>query len=482
MITFAVSVFLLGLGYLVYGRVCERIFGADPGRVTPAVSKADGVDYVVMPRWRVFLVQFINIAGLGPIFGAVAGAAWGPVAFLWIVFGCLIAGGVHDYFSGMLSLRNGGKSFSEVSGQYLGQGIKQFMRVFTLVLLVMVGVVFLVGPANILANMFPSGILTVSVWTGIILAYYIISTIVPIDRLVGKLYPIFGAVLLFMTLSIIWAVFYHGLEVPELTGGMLANQHLRAGEMPVFPMLFITIACGAVSGFHATQSPLMARCMRNEKDGRPVFFGAMVTEGVVALVWAAVSMSFFGGIRELNIFLAENGGNASLVVNEICTKLLGGVGGMLALLGVVVAPVSSGDTAFRGARVLIADIFSLNQQTVKFRLMLALPLFAVAFLISLLDFGVVWRYFAWTNQTLATVVLWTITVHLMKERRAYWISLIPAVFMTCVVVSYILIAPEGLSLPKGISYVVGISTATGLLIYALMYARHTGKALKRQGS
>ena len=475
MITLAVSVILLVIGYLTYSKTCERIFGADDDRPTPAIAQADGVDFVTMPRWRVFMVQFINIAGLGPIFGAVAGAMWGPVAFLWIVVGCLVAGGVHDYFSGMLSLRNGGQSFSELSGQYLGNGIKQFMRVFTFVLLIMVGVVFLVGPANILHQMFPNNIFTVSVWTGIILCYYILSTILPIDKLVGRLYPVFGIVLLFMALSILSMTVYKGLPVPELTIEGFSNMHLNKAAMPIFPMLFVTIACGAVSGFHATQSPLMARCIKKEKDGRPVFFGTMVTEGVVALIWAAVSMSYFGGVRELNVFMTDNGGNASLAVNEICTKLLGGFGGTLALIGVVVAPISSGDTAFRSARVLVADAFGIAQRRLINRLVIAIPIFLLAFGISLLDFGVVWRYFAWTNQTLATIVLWTITVYLIGQGKNYWVALLPATFMTNVVVSYILLAPEGLALPHGFSYTCGLLVSVGLLLCTFYRIYRKGK-------
>lgn len=470
MITFFISIVLLIIGYLTYSKVCERIFGINEEKTTPAVALADGVDYVKMPRWKTFMVQFINIAGLGPIFGAVAGAVWGPVAFLWIVLGCLIAGGVHDYFSGMLSLRHDGRSFTEISGNYLGQGVKQFMRVLSFVLLVMVGTVFFVGPANILSEMFPSEVMTVSVWTGIILIYYVISTVLPIDKLVGKLYPVFGAILLFMAVSIMGAMLFNKLPIPELTTSSFRNLHMRAAEFPVFPMLFVTIACGAVSGFHATQSPLMARCLGNEKEGRPVFFGAMVTEGVVALIWAAVGMSFFGGIRELNVFMDDTGGNASLAVNRICNELLGKTGGLLALLGVVIAPISSGDTAFRSARVLIADMFNIKQGLVRNRMLIAIPIFCLGFGISLFDFGIIWRYFAWTNQTLATVVLWTVTVYLIKEGKNYWVALVPAFFMTVVVVSYILVAPEGFGLPRAYTYIAAVSVAVFLLILTARYS------------
>ncbi|SKB33777.1 Carbon starvation protein CstA [Parapedobacter luteus] len=476
MITFFICVGVLIVGYYSYGLICERIFGIDRNRPTPAMEMADGVDYVPLPRWKSFLIQFLNIAGLGPIFGAVAGAMWGPVAFLWIVLGTLIAGGVHDYFSGMLSLRNQGKSFTEITGKYLGRPLMQVMRVLTLVLLIMVGTVFFVGPAQILAGLSGTGWMSVTVWSIIILCYYLLSTILPIDKVIGRFYPIFGAVFLTMTVALWVAMVYGGLPVPELSISTLGiNQHIHPEKFPAFPMLFITIACGAVSGFHATQSPLIARCLQHEGQGRSVFYGTMVTEGVVAMIWAAVSMSFFGGIRELNVFMDERSGNAAMAVNEICTGLLGRLGGILAVIGVVVAPVTSGDTAFRSARLLLADIFNLGQRALKNRLLLAVPMFCLAYGISLMDFGVIWRYFAWTNQTLATVVLWTVTAYLINAGKNYWIALIPALFMTNVVVSYILIAPEGLSLPHGFSYSCGIAVGVGLLLYTFWYIYRKGK-------
>lgn len=477
MITFFVCIAVLVGGYYTCGVVCERIFGIDRSRPTPAISMADGVDYVRLPRWKSFLIQFLNIAGLGPIFGAVAGAMWGPVAFLWIVLGTLIAGGVHDYFSGMLSLRNAGKSFTEITGQYLGKPLMQLMRLLTFVLLIMVGTVFFVGPAQILADLTVSW-LTVGVWSGIILFYYILSTILPIDKVIGRLYPVFGFVFLAMTVALMVAMVSGGLPVPEIAGETFTtNLRNDAEHFPVFPMLFITIACGAVSGFHATQSPLIARCMQHEGEGRSVFYGTMVTEGVVAMIWAAVSMSYFGGIRELNVFMDERSGNAAMAVNEICTGLLGRIGGILAIIGVVVAPITSGDTAFRSARLLLADIFNIGQRALKNRIMLALPMFAVAYAISLMDFGVVWRYFAWTNQTLATVVLWTVMAYLISENKNFWIALIPAVFMTNVIVSYILIAPEGLSLPHRISYGCGLLVSTALFLYTFFYRYQKNKLM-----
>ncbi|MFC3197948.1 carbon starvation protein A [Parapedobacter deserti] len=475
MITFFVCVCILVLGYYTYGQLCERIFGIDRERPTPATELADGVDYVVLPRWKSFLIQFLNIAGLGPIFGAVAGAMWGPVAFIWIVLGTLIAGGVHDYFSGMLSLRHGGKSFTEITGRYLGAPLMQLMRVLTFVLLIMVGTVFFVGPAQILADLTVGG-MSVAVWSCVILFYYILSTVLPIDQVIGRFYPIFGGVFLLMTVALGVAMVYGGLPVPEWSAGILStNQHIHPEKFPVFPMLFVTVACGAISGFHATQSPLIARCLRHEGQGRSVFYGTMVTEGVVAMIWAAISMSYFGGVRELNLFMDERAGNAAIAVNELCTGLLGRLGGLLAIIGVVVAPVTSGDTAFRSARLLLADIFKVSQKAIRNRLALALPMFAVAYTISMMDFAVIWRYFAWTNQTLATVVLWTVTAYLIRAGKNYWIALVPAVFMTNVVVAYLLIAPEGFSMPHAVSYLCGLLISTALLLYTFLYIYRKGK-------
>jgi len=463
MITFFVAIFLLIAGYFIYARVCEKIFGMDPQRKTPAEMQADGVDYIVMPGWKIFLIQFLNIAGLGPIFGAVAGAMWGPVAFLWIVLGCIFAGGVHDYFSGMLSVRHNGQSFSEISGIYLGNGVRQFMRGFSVVLLIMVGTVFIMGPARILSDL-TNGFGGTFFWAALIFTYYVLSTILPIDKLIGRIYPVFGVALLFMAVGIMVMMVYNRLPVPELTLASFENMHIHPEKFPVFPMLLITIACGAVSGFHATQSPLMARCIRNERQGRSIFFGAMITEGIVALIWAAISMSFFGGIRELNATMDQHAGNAAWVVNEISRSLLGRIGGVLAILGVVAAPVTSGDTAFRSARLIIADFLQLEQSSLKKRLWITMPLFVVGFLLTQLDFEIVWRYFAWTNQTLAMIVLWTITMYLVRERKCYWVALVPAFVMTVATVSYILVAPEGFSLPAGVSYIAGLAAGAALLV------------------
>jgi len=445
MITFLLSIAALLLGYFLYGRLVERIFGIDPSRQTPAQSMNDGVDFVPMKWGRIFLIQFLNIAGLGPIFGAIAGAVWGPVAFLWIVLGCIFAGAAHDYFSGMMSLRMNGLSIPEIVGRIMGNGTKQFMRVFTVAMMILVGAVFIIGPARILSGL-TSGFLSVAVWSAIIFVYYVLATLLPIDKLIGRIYPFFGFAMLFMAVGIGGMMIINGLPIPELTADNLRNLNADAGRFPIFPMLFVTIACGAISGFHSTQSPLMARCITNERYGRRVFYGAMITEGLVALIWAAVAMSFFGGVRELNTVMAEQKGNAAWIVNEISNSLLGRVGAVLAILGVVAAPITSGDTAFRSARLIVADFLKMKQDKIRNRLMITIPLFIIGFLLTQVDFAIIWRYMAWSNQTLATIVLWTITVYLFNERKFYWVMLLPAIFMTAVVSSYILVAPEGFSL------------------------------------
>ncbi|HSW37956.1 MAG TPA: carbon starvation protein A [Acidobacteriota bacterium] len=468
MITFFVSIALLILGYVGYSRLVERIAGADPANSTPAHRITDGVDYIPLPWWRVFLIQFLNIAGLGPIFGAVAGALWGPVAFLWIILGSIFAGAVHDYFSGMLSIKHNGLSITEIVGIYLGKYVKQFMRGFTVALMVLVGAVFIMGPAGILERMTP-GFATLTFWVWIVFVYYILATMLPVDKLIGRIYPIFGFALFFMAAGLIVALFARGFDLPELTFSTLRNMHNNPAGFPIFPMMFITIACGAISGFHATQSPLMARCITNERYGRRVFYGAMITEGIVAMIWATIGMSFFGGIRELNDVMIASQGNAAVVVNQVSYSLLGLAGGTLALIGVVAAPITSGDTAFRGARLIVADFLHVKQKSIKNRLMISLPLFACGYILTRIDFDIIWRYFAWANQTLATVVLWAITVYLAREKKAWWITVIPAMFMTSVTTSYILFAREGFHLPYTVSVMSGVLMAVILFILLLVY-------------
>ncbi|NMC41385.1 MAG: carbon starvation protein A [Bacteroidales bacterium] len=470
MITFSVCLIILLAGYFFYSKFIERIAGADPNRPTPAYTHGDGVDYIPMPWWKVFLIQFLNIAGLGPIFGAVAGAMWGPVAFIWIVLGSVFAGAVHDYFSGMLSIKHNGLSITEITGIYLGTGVKQFMRGFTVVLMVLVGAVFITGPAGILAGLTPST-LNVTFWVWVVFVYYILATLLPIDKIIGKIYPVFGFALIFMAVGLIIALLAGGYHIPELTFATLTNYHVNPEKFPVFPMMFITIACGAISGFHATQSPMMARCIMNEKLGRRVFYGAMISEAVVAMIWATIGMSFWGGIRELNDVMTANKGNAAILVNEVSNSLLGKFGGLLALLGVVAAPITSGDTAFRSARLIIADFLNVGQKSIKNRLLISVPLFATGFAITRMDFAVIWRYFAWSNQTLAMIVLWAVTAYLVKSSKIFYVTLVPALFMTAVSVTYILFAPEGFSLPAKAAFSGGILAVTAALAGFVFYLR-----------
>ncbi|MGJ8736814.1 carbon starvation CstA family protein [Zobellia laminariae] len=454
MVSFIISVLVLILGYYTYGKLVENIFGVDTERETPAIRLRDDIDFMPLPAWRIFLIQFLNIAGLGPIFGAIAGAMFGPAAFLWIVLGSIFAGAVHDYFSGMLSVRHNGLSISEIVGIYLGPRMKHIMRYFTVILLIFVGTVFLMGPAKIIDGM-TGNMWNLWIWVGIILAYYILSTLLPIDKMIGKIYPVFGVAMLLMALGLLIALFFGDYTIPELVPSNLINMTSDPEATPLFPILFVTIACGAISGFHATQSPLMARCMQNERLGRKIFFGTMITEGVVALIWAAAAMTFFGDVGGLNDAMLANGNNAAWAANEISLNMLGKVGGILALLGIVAAPITSGDTAFRSARLILSDIFKTDQKKIKNRLYISIPLFIVAFALTQMDFGMIWRYFAWSNQTLATVVLWTITAYLIYENKLYWVTLIPAIFMTMVCSTYILIAPEGFELENNVAYIGG---------------------------
>ena len=464
MITFVLCLLLLVGSYFTYGKYLEKIFGADPSRETPCKTHYDGVDYLPLPMWKTFLIQLLNIAGLGPIFGALLGAMYGPVAFLWITLGGIFIGALHDYASGMLSLKMHGLSFPEIVGRYLGLPVKQLMRGITLLLMILVGAVFLVGPAGILHSMTS---LSQNIWVWIILIYYILATLLPIDKIIGRFYPIFGAALFIMAIGILGVLFFGPYSIPELSPENWRNFKTEAELFPIFPTLFITIACGAVSGFHATQSPLMARCVTNQKQGRPVFFGAMITESIIAMIWAAIGMAFWGGTTELNVIMAEQGNNAAWAVNEITNTTLGRVGAILALLGVVVAPITSGDSAFRCARLIAADFLHLEQRSIKKRLYISIPLFIAGFAITLMQFDVVWKYFAWLNQTLAAICLWTVTVYLYIHRKNHWIALIPALFMTAVVCTYILIAPEGLQWPFWTGFSLALVLTAG--IFALTY-------------
>jgi carbon starvation protein CstA len=462
MITFFIALVILIVGYMTYGVVVEKAFKPDD-RPTPAIEYADGVDFVEMKPWRIFLIQLLNIAGLGPIFGAIAGALWGPVVFLWIVFGTIFAGAVHDFLSGMISIRHKGASISEIVGIYLGPQMKTVMRVFSVVLLVLVGTVFMTGPAGLLARLTPD-FMTRNFWLVIVLLYYFLATILPIDQLIGKIYPLFGAALIIMAVGIAGGMLFRGVPMQELT---LTNLH--PSELPIWPLMFITVACGAISGFHATQSPMMARCMTSEKDGRKIFYGAMVSEGVIALIWAAAGVSFYGSTGGLAIALAEYGGQAG-VVYDIAFKLLGPVGGVLAMVGVIACPITSGDTAFRSARLTLADWFNVEQKSISKRLFLAIPLLGIGALLTLIDFNIVWRYFSWSNQTLAMIALWAGAMYLVKEKSNHWIATVPATFMSAVSMTYILQAPEGFQLSTAISYPVGLAFAAGCLLLFLFKA------------
>ncbi len=468
MISFSISILLLIGGYFIYGKFIEKVFGIEPARSTPAIANPDGVDYVPLPWWKAFLIQFLNIAGLGPIFGAIMGIMYGQAAFIWIVLGSIFGGAVHDYLSGMMSLRQNGASQPELVGKELGIGIKQFVRIFSLGLMILVGAVFISGPAGLLNQMTGQSI-SVGTWTIIIFIYYILATVLPIDKIIGKIYPIFGFALLFMAMGILVALYANWAPIPEFTEGF-QNQH--PNKLPIFPMMFISIACGAISGFHATQSPMMARCLENEKLGRRVFYGSMIAEGLVALIWAAAASSFYGSIEGLQQHVATmdlTANKPALIVDEISKTWLGNLGGILALLGVIAAPLTSGDTALRSARLISADFLRFNQKPIKNRLILAIPIFILTYLVLEIKFDVIWRYFAWWNQTLSVFTLWAITVYLHKNNKNYWVSLIPALFMTVVTSTYIFIAPEGLNLSTSIAYTLSFSLA--IILIFLFYKR-----------
>lgn len=467
MITFLISLAVLIAGYFIYGSVVEKIFGIDPSRKTPAVTDADGVDFIPLPTWKVFMIQFLNIAGMGPIFGAIMGIMFGPAAFLWIVLGTIFAGAVHDFISAMMSLRNGGKSLPELVGAELGGGVRRIMVVFSLLLLILVAAVFIITPSGILASMTPDS-LDVKFWGIAIFVYYMLATVLPIDKLIGNLYPLFGGALLFMALGLMAVMLFGDVTIPDGFADGLYNRHSDPDANPVFPMLCITIACGAISGFHATQSPMMARCLKNEKMARPVFYGAMVAEGVVALIWAAAAIAFTGGYDQLTAYMAADGHSPGSLVTDISVGWLGTFGGILAIIGVVAAPITTGDTALRSARLIVADAIKLDQSKLWRRAVICVPLFAVTFITMMTDFNVLWRYFAWSNQTLAMITLWAATAYLARNQRLYWITLLPAVFMTVVTVSYILLAPEGLSLEQNVSLWAGAVTA---VIFSALFAR-----------
>ena len=488
MITFIVSFIALILGYVIYGKFVAGVFHPD-NRQPPAVVKNDGIDYVPMPNWKVFMVQFLNIAGTGPIFGAIMGAKFGPSAYLWIIFGCIFAGAVHDYLSGMLSIRNGGSDLPQLIGKYLGIVPRNIMLVFSIVLLLMVGTVFVYSPAEILGHICGTNLM----WIIIIFVYYVIATMLPIDKIIGKVYPIFSVSLLFMAVALIVALVVKMPVLPELWDGLgnMAKEHDASFTDNIFPCLFITIACGAISGFHATQSPLMARCLKSEKMGRPIFYGSMITEGLVALVWATVAMWFFydsptPGYEQL---AAAKGFHTSapMVVTTVCQDWLGILGGVLAILGVVAAPITSGDTAFRSARLIVASALKLNQKPKMNRLYVCLPIFVVS--IALLSwqssnpdgFNVIWQYFGWSNQTLSVFTLWAITVYLVRKNKPYVITLLPALFMTGVCSTYLFISKQAFGLQEDLAYYLGILTVIIAMVWFVVWIRKYGEKAREIG-
>ena len=453
--------------YFLYGKLLDRLTAIDGKAQVPSERLYDGVDYMPLPRWRIFLIQLLNIAGTGPIFGAILGACYGPVAFLWITIGGVLFGAMHDYMSGVISLRNDGKSLSEIIGKYLGGGMHKLTTVLIPLLMVLVGGVFIVTPSQILAD---KTALPYMVWVAIIIVYYFVATVLPIDKIIGKIYPIFGAALIAMAVMLFGVLIFGDYQIPELTS--FTNMHFNAEKLPIIPTLFISIACGAISGFHATQSPLMARCMTNEKQSRPIFFGAMISESIIALIWAAMAMAFFGGVEALNDYMQANGNNAGVAVSLICDTTLGRIGSILAIMGVVIAPITSGDTAFRSARLILADMLHYDQKPIYKRLIVSLPLFAMGVGIAFMEFDVIWRYFAWSNQALSVITLWMITSWLMR-RGSRWsiIALVPAICMTYVCSSFLFVSGQFVGMgATPLAYIYGgavTAVIAGLMIYII---------------
>ena len=467
MITFLICLAALIASYFTYGKYLEKKCDINPSNPVPSKTMYDGVDYIPMPRWKVFLIQLLNIAGLGPIFGALLGAAYGPVAFLWITLGGIFMGAMHDFVAGVISLKNNGQSLPEIVGKYLGNGTKVFMRVFSVLLMVLVGAVFMSQPAELIASnisipafevvSFGTASWELLIVLGVILVYYVLATLLPIDKIIGRFYPLFGTALLVMALSILFILLTQSdtYPIPELTS--LSNQIANPDKYPIVPMLFPTIACGAISGFHATQSPMMARCMTNEKQSRSIFYGAMIAESIIALIWAAIGMAFWGGVKGLNAAIAANGGSAARLVDIITETTLGPVVAACVLIGVIGCAVTSGDTAFRCARLIVSDMFGISQKSLKKRVMVSIPLFAVAlFIIFALPFQTIWSYFAWCNQTLAVITLWCITVYLFRNKRPVAIGMLPALIMTYVCSSYIFISPMMFGMEnRALAYILG---------------------------
>ena len=484
MITFLLSILLLVAGYFVYGKIVEKYLDVDPSRQTPAYAKADGVDFQPMSTWKVFVIQFLNIAGLGPIFGAVSGAAFGPAAYIWIVVGCIFMGAVHDFFAGMMSIHTGGMNMPEVTAKYLGKRMKGFMNFVVAFLLMAVGVSFVIGPAGLMQNLTS---IDKEIWLYIIFGYYILATLLPVDKIIGSIYPFMGAILLFMAFGVGVMLIVGDIngthEIMELTPAVLKNWHSNPEQNMIIPMMFIVISCGAISGFHATQSPMMARCLKNEKHARPVFYGAMIAEGIVAMIWATAAISYFGGPDGLNAAMSDTGtmvngvlvknAQAADIVDMICKSWLGKVGAVIAILGVVICPITSGDTAFRSLRLSVADFLKYDQKPIVKRLVVCLPIFVAAFFFCKVDFSTAWSYLGIANQILASLVLWTGAAYLINKGRAHWMCSIPATFLTFICVCFLMVAPLGFGLAPLVGYIAGAAVAIPAFIFCVVKGRRS---------
>lgn len=483
MITFLLCIAALVAGYFIYGKFVERFFGVDPSIPTPANSMEDGVDYKPMPTWKVFVIQFLNIAGLGPIFGAIMGAAYGPAAYLWIVIGCIFMGAAHDFFSGMMSIRSRGANMPDIIGENLGRTMRAVMNVVVCFLLLAVGVSFVTGPADLIASL--TGV-SKEIWLYVIFGYYILATLLPVDKIIGNIYPFMGAALLFMAVGVgivlLAGAFTGAHEMIELTPATLRNWHANPADNIMIPMLFVVVSCGAISGFHSTQSPLMARCLKNEKYARPVFYGAMIAEGIVAIIWASAAMAYFGGPEGLNAAATEgvmiNGVltkvTPAIAVDMICRSWLGKVGAIIAVIGVVVCPITSGDTAFRSLRLTIADFLKSDQKPIAKRVMICIPIFVLAFICCKVDFSTIWKYVGISNQIVATIILWTASAYFIRKGKPHWLCSLPATFLTFVCVSYFVMAPHvngGLHLSPAAGYAAGIFAAAAALAFCIVKAR-----------
>lgn len=482
MITFLLSILLLVAGYFVYGKIVEKYLDVDPSRQTPAYTKVDGVDFQPMPTWKVFVIQFLNIAGLGPIFGAVSGAAFGPAAYIWIVVGCIFMGAVHDFFAGMMSIHTGGMNMPEVTAKYLGKRMKGFMNFVVAFLLMAVGVSFVIGPAGLMQNLTS---IDKEIWLYIIFGYYILATLLPVDKIIGSIYPFMGAILLFMAFGVGIMLIVGDIngthQMLELTPSVLKNWHSDPEQNMIFPMMFIVISCGAISGFHATQSPMMARCLKNEKHARPVFYGAMIAEGIVAMIWATAAIAYFGGPEGLNAAMSDTGtmvngvlvknAQAADIVDMICKSWLGKVGAVIAILGVVICPITSGDTAFRSLRLSVADFLKYDQKPIAKRLIVCVPIFVLAFFFCKVDFSTAWSYLGIANQILASLVLWTGAAYLINKGRSHWMCSIPATFLTFICVCFLMVAPLGFGLAPIVGYIAGAAVAIPAFIFCVVKGR-----------